>query len=522
LQQQVATLSGGSPATWCHTFSTNLEVGSTGADVTALQTALSKDGESVIVNGAFDDQTASAVTGFQQKYASDILTPNGLQNGTGYAGRATRSKLNSLFGCSYMTPTPISPVPSAPAPIYTPNSPTISPASAGQPTLKMINWGSGQVGQQLVLTGTGFLASGNAVYMNGMLAASNLSSSDGVTLNFTVPAYLTSNSDVATNVIQVIPNTYAVSVGNENGTSNGVPFIVIGPSNTTSSEIVTVSQNTELGVVTAWPGETSVKIGSYLLSTTSTSEGAQVNYMRFVANVNYLQNLRIFLDNGQQYGVTQRVVNQGVLYTISGQPFIVRENVNVVVNLYADMTTSASGTASAATTFGGCQATGVLDYIVIPCNETVQGQGISIQNSPLTVSQNSAFGNQDYSPGQTSVEVGSYSFITQPTTGVQVNNVSIQADAPFFQNLKLLVNGAQFGTTQGVVISGQTYGFSGNPFVIPESSSTNVDVYADIPSSAPTGTANPATTLTGCNAMDQSSYALINCNAVAGQGITVN
>jgi len=244
--------------------------------------------------------------------------------------------------------------------------------------------------------------------------------------------------------------------------------------------------------------------------------------MRFVANVNYLQNLRIFLDNGQQYGVTQRVVNQGVLYTISGQPFIVRENVNVVVNLYADMTTSASGTASAATTFGGCQATGVLDYIVIPCNETVQGQGISIQNSPLTVSQNSAFGNQDYSPGQTSVEVGSYSFITQPTTGVQVNNVSIQADAPFFQNLKLLVNGAQFGTTQGVVISGQTYGFSGNPFVIPESSSTNVDVYADIPSSAPTGTANPATTLTGCNAMDQSSYALINCNAVAGQGITVN
>jgi hypothetical protein len=89
----------GQTTSWCYTFTTNLSIGMTGSGVTALQTALQKDGESVTVNGTFDDQTASAVTGFQQKYESDVLTPSGLQYGTGYAGSYTRTKLNSLYGC---------------------------------------------------------------------------------------------------------------------------------------------------------------------------------------------------------------------------------------------------------------------------------------------------------------------------------------------------------------------------------------------------------------------------------------
>src|ERR1035437_8212501 len=98
LQQQLVQLQGGS-GTFCHTFSTNLSIGQSGDEVTALQTALSKSGVQVTVNASFDDQTASAVTGFQEKYTSDILTPNGLQHGTGYAGPSTRAKLNVLYGC---------------------------------------------------------------------------------------------------------------------------------------------------------------------------------------------------------------------------------------------------------------------------------------------------------------------------------------------------------------------------------------------------------------------------------------
>jgi peptidoglycan hydrolase-like protein with peptidoglycan-binding domain len=117
LQAQLAAQGGSGTGTtttttttaWCYTFTTNLSVGMTGPAVTALQTALQNDGESVTATGTFDDQTAAAVTSFQEKYASTILAPYGLSNGTGYAGKSTRAELNSLFGCTGsnpVTPTP--------------------------------------------------------------------------------------------------------------------------------------------------------------------------------------------------------------------------------------------------------------------------------------------------------------------------------------------------------------------------------------------------------------------------------
>ena len=105
LEAQLAAASGSTIA-WCYTFNTNLRIGMSGQEVTELQTALQKDGETVTVNGSFDDQTASAITAFQEKYASAILAPYGLSNGTGYAGKATRAELNSLFGCGTTNPTP--------------------------------------------------------------------------------------------------------------------------------------------------------------------------------------------------------------------------------------------------------------------------------------------------------------------------------------------------------------------------------------------------------------------------------
>jgi peptidoglycan hydrolase-like protein with peptidoglycan-binding domain len=116
LESQLAA-AGGTTATWCYAFNTNLSIGMSGADVTALQTALQKDGESVTINGAFDDQTAAAVTGFQEKYASAILSPYGLSNGTGYAGKSTRSELNSLFGCGATPVRPVGPEPVQPTPV---------------------------------------------------------------------------------------------------------------------------------------------------------------------------------------------------------------------------------------------------------------------------------------------------------------------------------------------------------------------------------------------------------------------
>ena len=118
LQQEIASLTaqltqleaqlaatGGSTSVWCYTFNTNLSVGASGNDVTQLQTALQKDGESVQITNTFDSQTKAAVIAFQQKYAIQILAPYGLTVGTGNVGVATRTELNTLFGCGITTST---------------------------------------------------------------------------------------------------------------------------------------------------------------------------------------------------------------------------------------------------------------------------------------------------------------------------------------------------------------------------------------------------------------------------------
>lgn len=88
---------------FCHDFKTQLKIGSTGPGVTALQTALQLDGEfstTVRVTDHFGPRTLVAVRAFQEKYASEILTPSGLTRGTGVVGGVTRAKLNALYGCS--------------------------------------------------------------------------------------------------------------------------------------------------------------------------------------------------------------------------------------------------------------------------------------------------------------------------------------------------------------------------------------------------------------------------------------
>ncbi len=121
LQQQLSQTQG-APAAWCHDFNVNLKIGDAGDEVSALQTVLMKEGFQIIRGETqipnFGEYTASAVTGFQEKYKDEVLTPLGLKYGTGYVGKSTRAKLNALYGCgvSTLTPTPV------PMPIPTPTS----------------------------------------------------------------------------------------------------------------------------------------------------------------------------------------------------------------------------------------------------------------------------------------------------------------------------------------------------------------------------------------------------------------
>ncbi|MFH0792028.1 MAG: hypothetical protein V1905_02335 [bacterium] len=85
------------------TIKSELKLGSQGAEVRKLQECLLQPlvgGDEVFPNGSvsgfYGSETEDAVIRFQEKYAADILTPQGLKSGTGTVSKSTRVRLNSL------------------------------------------------------------------------------------------------------------------------------------------------------------------------------------------------------------------------------------------------------------------------------------------------------------------------------------------------------------------------------------------------------------------------------------------
>lgn len=87
-------------------FTANLSLGSSGAQVIALQRILNRDSDTRIANAGpgspgneteyFGALTKAAVVRLQEKYLREVLMPAGLTHGNGYVGSYTRAKLNAL------------------------------------------------------------------------------------------------------------------------------------------------------------------------------------------------------------------------------------------------------------------------------------------------------------------------------------------------------------------------------------------------------------------------------------------
>ena len=88
-------------------FTRDLFLGARGEDVRELQRFLNSQGFILAETGPgspgnettyFGPLTHNAVIRFQEKYASEILTPLNLIKGTGYVGENTRAKINEILG----------------------------------------------------------------------------------------------------------------------------------------------------------------------------------------------------------------------------------------------------------------------------------------------------------------------------------------------------------------------------------------------------------------------------------------
>ncbi|MFA5230048.1 MAG: peptidoglycan-binding domain-containing protein [Candidatus Paceibacterota bacterium] len=83
-------------------FVNEMQFGDRNNDVKELQKVLAQFSDiypEKLVTGYFGSLTKQAVIRFQNKFKSEILTPTGLKQGTGYVGQYTLNKLNALNNC---------------------------------------------------------------------------------------------------------------------------------------------------------------------------------------------------------------------------------------------------------------------------------------------------------------------------------------------------------------------------------------------------------------------------------------
>ena len=220
-------------------FTQNLSVGDRGSEVRELQIALNKlscclisaSGEGSLGQETyfFGTKTANAVIRFQNTYKNDILTPNGLSQGTGYFGPSTREKLNELLATggggtqsttntnTSSNQTPTTTIPSVVPPVVATTTVPIALHISG------VSPSSGNDGTQITITGTGFSSTGNTV-LTGFGIFKNVPAIDG-------SIKITINSGIPDNVKKYyLPISTFITVQTNGKSSNSAPFTLTGNS----------------------------------------------------------------------------------------------------------------------------------------------------------------------------------------------------------------------------------------------------------------------------------------------------
>ncbi|MEK7507938.1 MAG: peptidoglycan-binding domain-containing protein [Patescibacteria group bacterium] len=308
---------------------------------------------------------------------------------------------------------------------------------------------------------------------------------------------------------------------------------------------ITVSQasNTPTGNIA--PGQSGVVLAKFTIY--AAGEAVKVKWLGVGLNLtnassqltmdSQFSNLVLVDDAGGQVGTTINTLTTSVTCTDtafanstssyrncfgnSSSPinYIVPANTTRVLSLIADVKSTASFTNVTGILTGNTSNLQGLTSASTASSGSVNGSALTLAATSLTLARNSSIGTVTQSGGASNRRIGSYAFTASSAEGVRINNLNIQSNGNnVWNNLKVMVGSAQFGTTQGSVASGTVYSFSGTPFTVAAGATTYVDIYADTISGS-TGTINPATIVTGCSASGLVSLTSISCSSTNGQAI---
>jgi peptidoglycan hydrolase-like protein with peptidoglycan-binding domain len=202
--------------------------------------------------------------------------------------------------------------------------------------------------------------------------------------------------------------------------------------------------------------------------------------------------------------------------------YIIPANTTRVLSLKADIGANAAFTTVTGSLTGNSTNLQGLTSSASNSSGGASGSALTLSSSSLTAAKSSALGTTNVPKSSSNVRIGSYALTASSADGVIVNTVSITNNVAGIQNEKLMVNGAQFGTTQGIAGASSTYAFSGAPFTVTAGNTTYVDVYADTLSSV-ASSPGAATTLASCTGTGLTTYNAVTCNqGVTGQAIVLS
>lgn len=256
-------------------------------------------------------------------------------------------------------------------------------------------------------------------------------------------------------------------------------------------------------------------------------------------------NLRLVDDKGVQLGSTFTTVssataaatgNAGVNRTVTftfgstGTPLNYVADANATRKLYikADILSTmrveiTSFRFDLTTLANNAQGTISLQNVSTTANN---GRSLTVVTSPFT----HALGGmqaQTYVRGASNKEIGQFKASAGAGEGINVTNLTLLSGATAaanLQNLKVMINGVQFGNVQGSLANSTNYTFSGTNLVqIPIGGDIAIDVYADIQSGATLGTLAPAVSFVNAVGSGSTSGTARTSTGgtIAGQNITI-
>ncbi len=568
-----ASLTGGTPAATTGTpaasttFTRDLTVGSTGADVTALQNALIAKGFGIAAGatGYFGAQTVAAVKAWQ---TSAGVTPVagyfGAKSRAAFGGVAATGTTGTTAPATAGTGTGLKVTLATDSPNgtslvqgqaaaelgkFTFANPTASPITVTSLTFNRIGVSNDSTLTNVYLYTGAVRLTDSAGVSN---SAFNFNNSSGI---FTVPAggvYAVSvRSDIAGSTSGQQVGVKLVAATSSGTLDSSVSFPVVGGLQTVSAATLA---NVDLGITTLPSATTVDPQADYTVWQNTVTVGTRAVTMKSIAfrNIGSVQsgdviNYRLYVD-GKLAGtpIAKFDANNMVTFDLSAEP-VRLETGGRVIRVVADVVGGASRTFQMSLRYAADAIfydTDLNQPVLVrgdstsitaafaahsATSETIN----SVSTSAPSVTRSTDSPSAAVANGSSNVKWATFKIIANGED-VKVDNLNLSADTSSsgsgLDNGKVFLNGIQVGSTKDIAEFGATttnYTF-GSSFIVKVGTTATVDVYADSKTSA---SANLTATETvkiylgvgSSNAQGQVSLSSINVPAseVTGNSITV-